>query len=178
MARPAHRGAPATLVRTGVERDFSAIAEMNDRRSAGFRFHLNRDSDLVSYAIAKKRLLAGLGPPGRREVHFFVAEEGGLAVAYVVVSADPSWTIEECGDRDPAGARMGAMLQVLLARDPASPQPRIRAWLHERFVPPQVEIVNRQPSSEVMMVRPLSAGARAAVSLQSDDIFYSRSDCF
>jgi predicted N-acetyltransferase YhbS len=178
IARPPSRGAPAVLLRSGVQRDFTAISEMHDHRSAGFRFHLNRDADLVSYAITKKRLLAGLGPPGRREVHFFVAEEGGLAVAYVVASADPSWTIEECGDRDAAGARLGAILQVLVAREPAVAQPHIRAWLPDRFVPPQVEVINRQPSGEVMMVRPLRTEVRAAVSLQPDDIFYSRSDVF
>jgi hypothetical protein len=27
--------------------------------------------------------------------------------------------IEECGDRDPSGARVGAILQALIAREPA-----------------------------------------------------------
>src|SRR5206468_10676186 len=37
--------------------------------------------------------------------------------------------LEECGDRDPSGARMGAILQVLIARNPAERRPAITAWL-------------------------------------------------
>ena len=37
--------------------------------------------------------------------------------------------LEECGDRDPTGARIGAILQVLAARTPADPALRLTAWL-------------------------------------------------
>jgi len=178
VIRPMDRGAPATLVRAGAEQDLAAIAAINGRLSAPHRFHLNRDRNLIAYAIAKKRLLAGLGRAGRRELQFFVAEEGGSAVAYVVMTADPAWTIEECGDRDPSGARAGAMLQVLLAREPAAPPPRIRGWLPDGFLPPQVSVVARAPSAEVMMVRPLTPTADRALSLGSSDIFYWRADIF
>src|SRR5204862_3890546 len=103
-----------------------------------FRFHLVRDRDLVHYAIAKKRLLAGLGPAGAREVQFFIAEEGASAVAYVVITARRHGSdqgaaidslLEECGDRDPAGARVGAILQALIAREPAEIRPTITGWL-------------------------------------------------
>ena len=40
-------------------------------------------------------------------------------MAYVVLSQNQfGWTLEEAGDRDPAGARLGAILQVLVAREP------------------------------------------------------------
>ncbi len=46
-----------------------------------------------------------------------IAEEGITAAAYVVVSiVGGTWTIEECGDRDPSGARVGATLQALINR--------------------------------------------------------------
>src|SRR5579864_5594040 len=51
------RGAPATLVRGGDDRDLADIAAMGVVRAAPFRFHLARDRDLVHYAIAKRRLL-------------------------------------------------------------------------------------------------------------------------
>ncbi len=57
-------GAPATLVRGADDRDLPAMVAMNDVRARPFRFHLDRDRDLVHYAIAKKRLLAGLAPAG------------------------------------------------------------------------------------------------------------------
>ena len=73
-----------TLVRAGEDRDLPDIVAMGRARAERYRFHLDRDRDFVHFAIVRKRLLAGLGPAGEREVQFFVAEEGGSAVAYVV----------------------------------------------------------------------------------------------
>jgi predicted N-acetyltransferase YhbS len=98
VVEDARRGAPATMVRAGDDRDLDAIVAMDAARAAPFRLHLNRDRDLAHYAIAKKRLLAGLSPPGARELQFFVAEEGASAAAYVVVSVQgDAWTIDSCG---------------------------------------------------------------------------------
>jgi GNAT superfamily N-acetyltransferase len=176
IERAADGGAPAMLVRHALDRDLSALVELNRNRAAPYRFHLDRDASLLTYSIDRKRLLTSLGPPGRRPFNFFVAEEGGSAAAYVVIAADPRWTIEECGDRDPSGARVGAMLQLLLARDPAAPVPPIRAWLPPGLLPPQVSVTARRPSAEIMMVRPLTSRAEAAVSLGADDICYWRGD--
>src|SRR5436189_5101361 len=51
------RGAPATLVRAGADRDLTDIAAMNAIRAEPFRFHLTRDRDWIHYTIAKRRLL-------------------------------------------------------------------------------------------------------------------------
>ena len=176
-------GAPAMLVRSADDRDVAGIVAMNQVRAEPFRFHLNRDRDVVTYAVAKKRLLAGLGPKGDRELQFFVTEEGTAAVAYVVISGRVGpvgqvWTIEECGDRDAAGARVGAMLQVLLAREPTVRRPTIRAWLPASLRPPQVTIAGTQPARDVMMVRPLTPAAAAAVDLREDELLYWRADVF
>ena len=172
-------GAPATMVRGGEPRDLQAIAAMGRIRAAAARFHLERDEDLIQYAITKKRLLAGLGSPGARELHFFIAEEGMTAAAYVVISvAAGGWTIEECGDRDPTGARVGAILQVLIARAPAERRPAITAWLPPGFVPPQVTVIGEQPSAELMMVRPLRPAAEQARTLREEDAFYWKGDRF
>src|SRR5918993_2187753 len=102
---------------------------MHAVRAASVRFALRRDASLIHYALSKKRLLAGLGPSGLRQVEFFVAEEGASAVAYVVLTVSKGgWTLEEAGDRDPAAARLGGMLQVLLAREPSQRKPLIRGW--------------------------------------------------
>jgi len=182
-------GAPAVMVRTADDRDLSDIAAMNVDGARAFRFHLDRDRDLIHYAIAKKRLLAALAPAGdrsaapsleRRTVQFFVAEEGASAAAYVVITTDArgGWMLEECGDRDPSGARVGAILQTLIARDPAEPRPTIRAWLPPGFLPPQVVVAEAAPPAEVMMVRPLSARAKAALPLRGADVLYWHSDAF
>jgi predicted N-acetyltransferase YhbS len=179
VAKSDRYGAPATLVRAGDDRDLDAIVAMNRLRAEPFRFHLDRDRDAVTYAMTRKRLQAGLGPPGVREMQFFVAEEGTTGVAYVALGVhDGKWTIEECGDRDPSGARVGAILQVLLARDPAARPPAIRAWLPPRFVPPQVTIARRRPSAEVMMVRSLTPAARASETLGEDGVLYWHGDLF
>jgi hypothetical protein len=178
VAEPSGRGAPMTLIRGGEERDLAAIVAMGRVRASPSRFHLDRDADFVHHAIMKKRLLAGLGTTGARELHFFIAEEGITAAAYVVVSiVGDLWTIEECGDRDPSGARVGAILQALIARAPVERRPTIRAWLPRGFVPPQVTIVSAKPSTDLMMVRPLGK-TEVHPRLSGDDVLYWRSDIF
>jgi len=176
------RGAPATMVRAGEERDLAGIVAMDATRADRYRWHLTRDIDFVRYGITKQRLLAGLGAVGAREVHFFVAEEGASAVAYVVIGVAggdaPVWTIECCGDRDPSGARLGAILQVLIARDPSAQRPRITAWLPAGFVPPQVEIIDRAPPADVMMMKALNDTGRRAPALTAEDVVYWQGDRF
>lgn len=170
-------GAPAMLVRGGAERDLTDIAAMHAVRTAGLRLALRRSPALVAYALARKRLLAGLGPAGLRQVEFFVAEEGASAVAYVVLSVNAhGWTLQEAGDRDPAGARLGGMLQVLVAREPSQRTPLIRAWWPRSFpVPPQIELSHRSNATDLFMVRPL---ADVVLPTRADDVFYWRSDHF
>ena len=178
VAESSRRGAPMTLIRGGEERDLAAIVAMGRVRATPFRFHLDRDTDFVQYAVTKKRLLAGLGPASARQLHFFIAEEGVTAAAYVVVSiVGGTWTVEECGDRDPSGARVGAILQALIAREPVERRPTIRAWLPRGFVPPQIKLLSAKPSTEVMMVRSLRR-TRMQPRLAGEDVLYWRSDMF
>jgi predicted N-acetyltransferase YhbS len=179
VTESARYGAPMTMVRGGDDRDLRDIVALGEARAAPYRFHLNRDRDLVHFAIARKRLLAGLGPPGTRMVHFFIAEEGASAVAYVLISVmGNAWTIEEAGDRDPGGARLGAILQALIAREPAERRPSITAWLPEGFLPPQVVEIGSRPSAELMMMRPLTPAAQAAPALRAAEMLYWRADHF
>jgi GNAT superfamily N-acetyltransferase len=153
-------GAPATFVRAGEAADLPFIAELSAAYARGAGVALDRTADLIGFGIARRRLLAGLGPIGLRHVEFFVAEEGGRPAAYVVMSRGPSGVVlEECGDRDPSGARVGAVLQVLQARDPSILQEPIRAWLPDGFRPPQVLVVDESPAPEIMMMRRLGASA-------------------
>jgi predicted N-acetyltransferase YhbS len=174
----AHRdGAPAMLVRAGDERDLPAVAAMHARRTDATRFSLRRDPAQIAYALAKKRLQSGFGPPGLRQTEFFVAEEGASAVAYVVLTVSRGgWTLEEAGDRDPAAARLGGMLQVLLAREPSQKRPLVRAWWPPAMaVPPQVTLANRVPARDIFMMQAL---ADAPLPERADDVFYWRSDYF
>jgi GNAT superfamily N-acetyltransferase len=170
-------GSPAMLVRAGDDRDLADMAVMDAARSAGARFALRRDARLLHYSISKKRLQAGLGAAGARQVEFFVAEEGASAVAYAVLSVSPhGWTLEDAGDRDPAGARLGAMLQVLAAREPSHRLPLIRTWWPRAFpVPPQWRLRDRVDSRHLLMIRPFAALARP---LTADDVVYWRGDYF
>ncbi len=170
-------GAPAMLVRAGGESDIAALANLHRVRSASARVALRRDTPMIAFALAKKRMFAGLSPLGHRQLEFFVAEEGAGAVAYVVLSGNQhGWTLEEAGDRDPAAARLGGMLQVLVAREPSRPLPIIRAWWPRGFaVPPQIELTGRTDARDVLMVRAL---ADVEVPTHTDDFFYWRSDYF
>jgi len=173
------RGAPMMMVRSGEDRDLADIAAIDAARAAATRFHLERDPELVKFSIAKRRLHAGLAAPGGRELQFFIVEEGASAVAYVVISVKgDEWTIDSCGDRDPAGARLGALLQVLIAREPSRQRPTIRAWLPEGLRPPQLRIVDASPSRDVMMIRPLNDRGRPMPPLSASDIVYWRGDHF
>ncbi len=170
-------GAPATLVRSGDASDLPAIVEITARYREGSAFALDRTSDLIGFGLARRRLLAGLGPPGLREVEFFVAEEAQRAVAYVIVTRVPQGLVlEDCGDRDPAGARVGAILQVLAAREPSAPAMRLHAWLPRSFRPPQIRIVHDQAASEIMMVRPL--GSRSPTLDEAGETIYWNLDVF
>jgi len=80
-------GAPMTLVRGGEDRDLQGIAAMGHARADPFRFHINRDVDLIKDALTRKRLLAGLGLAGARQLEFVIAEEGITAAAYIAIGA-------------------------------------------------------------------------------------------
>jgi hypothetical protein len=171
-------GAPMTLVRGGEDRDLQAIATMGHARADSFRFHLNRDVDLIKHALTRRRLLAGLGLAGARQLEFVIAEEGITAAAYIAISVvGDSWTIEECGDRDPSGARVGAILQALIAREPAESRPVIRGWLPPGFLPPQVTIASASPAPPLLLVRALSSRVRG-LQLAASDVVYWRNDLF
>jgi hypothetical protein len=171
-------GAPMTLVRGGEDRDLGAIVAMGQARAEPFRFHLNRDVDYVKYAITRKRLLAGLGAAGVRQLEFFIAEEGITAAAYIVLTVGGNtWTLEECGDRDPSGARVGALLQALIARQPAESRPVIRGWLPPGFLPPQVTIGFASTAPPLLLARALSSRAQS-LHLTAADVAYWRSDLF
>lgn len=150
---------PAIPLRSGEAADLPAIAEMNALQASGFPFTLARSPDYIAFAVAKKRLLAASGAPGRRQVGFFVVEEGGRAAAYAVVLAvGDYWMITECGDRDPTGARVGALFEAMLARRDEQPR-RLLAWLPPGFLPPQLNVLWRERPAVAMMAAPLGGFA-------------------
>ena len=156
-------GSPATLVRSGERGDFATIAEISARYADGAAFALERSPELIAYGLARKRLLAGLGPDGLRQVEFFVAVEAHRAAAYVILTCGPcGLTLEECGDRDPSGARVGAMLQVLSARTPSEPPLRLSGWLPDSLRPPQLRVIDEHPATDIMMWRPINGQAPPA----------------
>jgi hypothetical protein len=170
-------GAPAMLVRSGAPSDFEAMADIAARDREGAAFALDRPADLIAFGVARRRLLAGLGPAGLRDVEFFVAEEAHRAVAYVVLTRGPAGRVlEDCGDRDPAGARAGAILQVLAARDPADSPGRLRGWLPRLLRPPQIRIVHEAPAGDIMMVRGIGQASPAVPS--GAEIVYWNLDVF
>src|SRR5215210_5842744 len=166
------------LVRAGDDRDIPAIADLSAAHASHARLALDRSDDWIRFGITKRRLLCGLGPADACQVEFLVTEEAHTAVAYIVTTVhDGRWFIEDAGDRDPSGARLGAMLQAMLARTPHLDQPEIAAWLPHGFLPPQVQLIDQQPSA-ILMVRPLKDHALPQRALTADDVVYWRTDYF
>ena len=99
-------------------------------------------------------------------------------MAYVVISRGPSGVVlEECGDKDPSGARVGSMLQVLQAREPSLAQEPMRAWLPAGFRPPQVIVFDESPAAEIMMMRRLGQ-SRVSDAVPSSPVTYWQTDVF
>jgi hypothetical protein len=172
-------GAPAMLVRSGHEKDLPNIVEMSAARGAGARFAFDRNEELIRFEIARKRMHSGFAPSGYRNTEFLVVEEGHQAVAYLVsTEQDGRWMIEEAGDRDPSGARLGAMLQVMLARTPSERLPEIRCWWPQSLTPPQVKVVAATPTQEVMMIRPLRDRILPLPPLTAAEVVFWHSDYF
>ncbi len=173
VTESARGGAPMVLVRGGENRDLDAIAAMGRVRASPFRFHLDRDTDLITHAITRARLLAGLSPPGVRRLEFVIAEEGITAAAYLVMSVvDGVWTLEECGDRDATGARVGALLQALIAREPAESRPVIRGWLPPGFRPPQISTAAAPAAGPALLARAQSPRVRRLPWSASDVLYW------
>lgn len=150
------RGAPATMVRAADVHDYPEIASISMTYARDASFALDRTADLIEFGVTRRRLRAGLGPDGLRQVEVFVAEEGYRAAAYIIVTRGPEGVVlEDCGDRDPSGARLGALLEAYVERDPSRVDRTFRAWLPPDLRPPQVRLSAPFDAPEIMMVREL-----------------------
>jgi predicted N-acetyltransferase YhbS len=171
VARGRREGSPAVPVRSGDDRDVEHIAGISRRVSDRFPFALERGAEFIQFGLTRKRLLAGFTGGGARRVEFLVVEEGGRPAAYVVTTVSPlGRTLEECGDLDPSGARVGAILQSLriASHDGAA---TLKAWLPPALVPPQLSIVGREPARDVMMTRGIDPPPAADVLYWHGDLF-------
>jgi GNAT superfamily N-acetyltransferase len=171
-------GAPMVLVRGGEERDIPAVTALATSMVNGYRFALVPTADAIRFSLTKKRLLAGLSSPGALTVEFFIVEEGASAVAFLILTtAGDDVVLEMCGDRDPSGARVGAMIQVLRARTPSEKALKLRGVLPPGWHPPQVDIVAVAKSPDVLMVKPLKDGVLSRP-LREDDVLFWHGDLF
>ena len=179
------KGAPATLVRAGNDTDLKHLADLHETSDAFARLWLRRSPELVQFSVQKRRTLSALAPLGSRTTEFYVSEEGNHAVAYVLVTRGPSGNLADgpetmwlqaCGDRDPTGARVGAILQVLLARTPAETPPALLGWLPAGWAPPQVRIASRAPADNILMIRPL--GDTSLPTLHGSEVTWWHADAF
>jgi predicted N-acetyltransferase YhbS len=171
-------GAPMILVRTGEERDIPAVTALATAMDERHRFSLVHTEDLIRFGLSKKRLLAGFLPPDLLSVEFYIVEEGAGAVAFAILTVtDEDVVLEMCGDRDPDGARVGALLQVLRARTPGERARQLACFLPPKWLPPQLELESSSIVREVMMVKPLRDHALERT-LRAEDMLYWHGDLF
>ena len=172
------RGAPMVLVRAGEERDIPAVAALARAMSDRYRFALISTDDSIRFSLSKKRMLAGFLEPGLLSVDFFIVEEGAGPVAFAILTVtNEDVILEMCGDRDPSGARVGALLQVLRARHPAEPAVKPSCFLPAGWLPPQVEIESSARVREAMMVRPLNDRVLRSP-LRDEDVLFWHGELF
>lgn len=172
------RGTPMVMVRAGIDADVPMIVALARAMSGGHRFALTHGDALLRFSLSKKRLLAGFLPSGQLAVEFYVVEEGGGAVAFAVITVtETDAVLEMCGDRDPSGARLGALLQTLRARTPGERMPPLSGFLPHGWCPPQLEVEEGALAREVMMVRPLREGL-LEVPLTERDVLFWHGDLF
>jgi len=88
------------------------------------------------------------------------------------------WTVEDAGDRDPSGARVGAILQALIAANPAEPRPSISAWWPARLRPPQVTVTGERVAPDLMMILPLTSHGTPSPPLDPADVLFWHGDLF
>jgi GNAT superfamily N-acetyltransferase len=166
-------GAPMVLVRAAEERDVPAVAALARGMTAAHRFALVPTEDTIRFSLSKKRLLAGFLPSGALSVEFYIVEEGAGAVAFAILTVTrDDVVLEMCGDRDPSGARVGALLQVLRARTPGESVPPIACFLPPGWLPPQLRIERSALVREVLMVRPLVSGILTPPLTEQDVLFW------
>jgi len=172
------RGAPMVLVRAGEERDIPAVTALARAMGERHRFSLVHTEDQIRFSLSKKRLLAGFLPSGALSVEFYIVEEGAGAVAFAILTVtDEDVILEMCGDRDPTGARVGALLQVLRARTPGEKAPKLACFLPAGWLPPQVQVEGSALVREVMMVKPLNDSVLRQP-LTDHDVLYWHGDLF
>jgi len=95
----------------------------------------------------------------------------------VMSVVDGGWTIEEFGDRDVTGARVGALLQALIAREPSESRPTIRGWLPPGFVPPQITIAAAPAAHPSVLARALSSRGQG-LPWPASDVLYWLNDVY
>ena len=168
------------LVRAGDDRDIPAIAEMSAARATGARLALDRSDDWIRFGLAKRRLLAGLGPPGLRATsNSSSTEEGHQAVAYVISTV----TRAAGSSRTPAIAIRPARASARCCRRCSrgrriSTPPRSAPGCRTGFVPPQISRVETTPIAEVLMIRPLKDRTLPLPPLDAREVVFWRADFF
>ena len=178
VTESSHRGAPMTMMRAGEERDLAAIAAMGRVRAGPFRFHLDRDVDFIRYTITTRRpacraRVHELAPTAvlhrRRRHHCGGLRDRERRRRHMDARRMRQPGRDRCADR--------ALLQALIAREPAERRPIIRTWLPPHFLPPQVTIASATPSIASIGVPMLGSGAMVPP-LSTDDVLFWRNDVF
>ena len=180
-------GAPAVLVRTGEPRDF----ESDRRDTSPARGRLQVLARVRAPAGCSTRWpRSGCCRDWDRQAHatwsFSCAKKAralspGCCCRWRGVASDSepeSWSIASCGDRDPSGARIGAMLQALVARTPGARPPG-----HSRVVagtpgPVQLAFYRRKVTGSVLMSARAPRWRTHRSADRAEDVLYWHADAF
>ena len=141
--------------RPGRAADLPAMAALSAASRTPSTFALHRTPDLVEFGLIRRRTLAALSAPNRLVVEWLVVEDAGRMTAFLVATRRPRGiVIEDCGDVDPAGAQVAALVGSLVAL-PSFHPPVVHGWLPEPFRGWTTPALWHEVTGNVMMIRPI-----------------------
>lgn len=145
--------------RPGRAEDLPAMAALSAAMKTPARFALDRSPELVEFGLIRRSRLADLAAPDRLVVEWLVVEEAGRIVAFLIATRRPrGLVIEDCGDVDPSGARVAALVGALVAQ-PSFHPPVVHGWLPEAFRGWTTPALWHEVTDNVMMIRSVGTAA-------------------
>lgn len=146
-------GLPAA--RPGRLEDLPAMVALGEATRTRSTFALDRPPDLVHFGLIRRGRLADLSAAQRLVLEWLVVEEAGRMTAFVIATRRPrGLVIEDCGDIDPSGAHVAALVGSLAGQRSFHP-PVVHGWLPDQFRGWTTPALWREVTDNVMMIRPV-----------------------
>jgi GNAT superfamily N-acetyltransferase len=141
--------------RPGEWRDLPAMAALSGRTRTPSTFALDRPAAFIEFGLVRRGRLAALSAPNRIGLEWWVADAAGALSAYLIATRRArGLVLEDCGDVDPSGRHVAALVTALIAR-PSFHPPIVHGWLPEGFRSWTRHALWRAATADLMMLKAL-----------------------